>query len=171
MHGSPSCLRYTSRDMKPSGHVVGTLFLMRQPQARSVENGLLQGQNFVSVTCCMKFSWFEFVHHKARSNWPPFSMLHHANCLLYDIEMNQYSLGVPACALLMRTAHVLCSCSSCVYTRRGLSLFLIPASCLLMCADLKLPRACLFFFFFNEAKGCAIPKVKQRLTEQKPGFD
>ena len=36
MHGLP-----TLRDMKPPEHVVETLFVMRQPQAFSVENGLL----------------------------------------------------------------------------------------------------------------------------------
>ena len=51
--------RYTSMDMKPPGRVVDTLFLTRQLQTRSVENGLLWGQNSVSSTYCMEFSWFE----------------------------------------------------------------------------------------------------------------
>ena len=51
--------------MKPLGRVVETLFLMQQLQARSVENSLLWGQNFVSSTYCMNFSWFEFVCHEA----------------------------------------------------------------------------------------------------------
>ena len=98
----------------PPRHVVETLFLMRQPQACSVENG----QNFVSATYCMKFNWFEFVCHEAgRDNaisifsGASCELLLRANCLLYDIAMNQYPLGVLACVLYLRTAHVPPACT------------------------------------------------------------
>lgn len=71
-----------------------------------------------------------------------------ANCLLYDIEMNQYPLGAPACLLYLRTVHVPPACTD----ERASSRVFVPASCLLMCADLKLRRACLFFSFLTKQK-------------------
>ena len=62
---------------------------------------------------CMKFSWFEFMRHKAWTKWQSFSMSHSV------IEMNQYPLRVHVpCA----PRYVLCSqYAPFAYTRRGLS--------------------------------------------------
>ena len=111
-----------------------------------------RGQNFVPATRCIKFSSFKFVRHLGRDKMG--SVFNVASC-------------APACLLYLRTVHVPPACTD----ERASSRVFVPASCLLMCADLKLRRACLFFFFFNEAKDCPFPKVKQRLTEQNSGFD
>ena len=44
-------------------HVAAIVFLVRHP--RFCQKFLLRGQNSVPTTRCMKFSWFEFVRHKA----------------------------------------------------------------------------------------------------------
>ena len=142
----------------PPRHVVETLFLTRQPQACSAENG----QNFVSATYCMKFNWFEFVCHEAGRDKVISIFSGAPACKLSALRHSNEPISTGCTSLRAVLAH--CSCSSCVYTRRTLPRLLVPASCLLMCPTLNyLEPVC---FSFNEAKGCAIPKVKQRLTEQ-----
>jgi len=48
--------------------------------AHFCEKDFLQGQTVPSVTCCMKFSCFKFVHHEARAKWSQFSMSHRVRC-------------------------------------------------------------------------------------------
>lgn len=58
-----------------------------------IEKVILRRQKFVPATCCITFSWSEFVCHEAGTKWLKFSMSHslHCSCKLspLNIEMNQ----------------------------------------------------------------------------------
>ena len=45
------------------------------------ENVLLLEHNFVTETCCMKFTLFEFVRHETGTKWPQVVCTSLANCL------------------------------------------------------------------------------------------
>ena len=73
-----------------------------QPQFSSLHNFTTKS---VLATCCMKFTRFEFLRHKARTKMT-FSFHCHivylalANCLHYNIGMNQYLLRVHPAGIL-----------------------------------------------------------------------
>ena len=48
-------------------HVTAIVFLVWH--ARFCKSVLLQGQVFVPMTCCVKFSWFEFMCHETGAKW------------------------------------------------------------------------------------------------------
>lgn len=108
--------------MKP-GHIAATVSSSNMPV---LEKTLWRGPDFVSATCCIRFSWFDWCVIKqgkmtSLSNVASFALL--TNCPLPPPHsvffMPQSASGAPACELSPENASFVC-------TRRGLSSFSRP---------------------------------------------
>ena len=133
------------------GHDATTVFLVWH--ARFCEKVLLRGQKFVPATCCMKFSWFEFLRHEAGTKWPhdQFSVCTAlANCPRYNTDRNELisTSCAPACALPCAPT-VPATCVLCVHTQ-GLVPLHVPATCPLVCADFNSFWLCCDLGYFTE---------------------
>lgn len=105
-------------------HVASTVFLVWH--VRFCEKVLLRGLNFISATCCVRFSWFEFVRYELWQMTLTVCMAL-ANCSHH----NKLLCFIP----LLMLQHVFYA-----YTRRGLSKLNEPAPCPLVYADQFLSR-------------------------------